>query len=161
MIKKEIKTTVFEYDSVSELSEIDRALIEKSKESAKNSYSPYSFFHVGTAVLLNNNEIITGNNQENAAYPSGLCAERVAVFYANSIYPDIPVNTIAIYGYSENENIDIPVSPCGACRQVLLETENRFNNSIKLIMSSDKKIVIINSIAELLPISFNKNLFVK
>ena len=106
MQKKEIITTIFEYNSIKELPKDDILLIEKAKEAAKNSYSPYSTFKVGAAVLLENNEIIQGSNQENAAYPSGLCAERVALFYANSKFPEVKVKTIAITALMNNKFID-------------------------------------------------------
>jgi cytidine deaminase len=159
MIKKEIKTIITEYDSISELEDIYALLIRRSREASKNSYAPFSSFHVGAAVLLENNEIITGSNQENIAFPSGICAERVAIFYANSMYPDLPVKAIAIYAYSDKVNIEIPVSPCGSCRQVLSETESRFNTPIKVILSGNNKIYMIEGISGLLPIAFNKNLF--
>ncbi len=155
MQKKEIITTIFEYNSIKELPKDDILLIEKAKEAAKNSYSPYSTFKVGAAVLLENNEIIQGSNQENAAYPSGLCAERVALFYANSKFPEVKVKTIAITALMNNKFIDEPVPPCGSCRQVMLETEIRFNSPIKVILSGNKKIQIIENIKQLLPLDFS------
>ncbi len=157
MQKKEIITTIFEYNSIKELSNDDILLIEKAKEAAKNSYSPYSTFKVGAAVLLENNEIIQGSNQENAAYPSGLCAERVALFYANSKFPEIKVKTIAIIAIINNKFIDEPVPPCGSCRQVMLETEIRFNSPIKVILAGNKKIQIIENIKQLLPLDFSNS----
>lgn len=159
MQKKEIITTVYEYDSIDELNSDDNLLIEKAKEAALGSYSPYSSFKVGAAVLLDNNEIIQGNNQENAAYPSGLCAERVAIFYANSKYPKNKVITIAITAIKGNKIIDDPIPPCGSCRQVLLETELRYKSPIKVILYGSHKIQILDNIKGLLPLEFNsKNL---
>jgi cytidine deaminase len=105
---------------------------------------------------LQNGEIISGNNQENAAYPSGLCAERVAVFYANSQYPNVAITKIAICAENENGILKNPISPCGACRQVLLETEIRFGLPIKLILFGTEKIITITTISQLLPLHFKK-----
>jgi len=153
---KEINiTSIIEELSYDELTEMDQKLINNAKESTKNSYAPYSKFSVGAAVLLNNNEIISGSNQENAAYPSGLCAERTTLFYANSRYPNVPVKTLAIAARTENGFIDEPIPPCGACRQVILETEKRYKQPIKIILYGSKKIYIIKGINALLPLSFD------
>ena len=158
MKKKEIITTVIEYNSELELSNIEQELVEQSKDSAKNAYAPYSNFNVGATILLANGEIVSANNQENAAYPSGMCAERVAMFYANAKYPNIAVQTIVISAFSNNKLVENPITPCGSCRQVLLETEYRFKNNIKVIMVGEK-ILSVDSINELLPLSFSsKNL---
>jgi cytidine deaminase len=153
---KEINiTSIIEELSYDELTEMDQKLINNAKESTNNSYAPYSKFSVGAAVLLNNNEIISGSNQENAAYPSGLCAERTTLFYANSRYPNVPVKTLAIAARTENGFIDEPIPPCGACRQVILETEKRYKQPIKIILYGSKKIYIIKGINALLPLSFD------
>jgi cytidine deaminase len=110
---------------------------------------------VGAAVLLENGEIICGSNQENAAYPSGLCAERVALFYANSRFPQVAVRAIAIHSAVNGKENPEPAYPCGSCRQVLLECENRFGKPMKVIMGSTQKIQIVHSITDLLPLSFN------
>ncbi len=154
-MKKINITSIIEELSYDELTEIDQELINNAKESTKNSYAPYSNFSVGAAVLLNNNEIISGSNQENAAYPSGLCAERTTLFYANSRYPNVPVKTLAIAARTENGFIDEPIPPCGACRQVILETEKRYKQPIKIILYGSKKIYIIKGINALLPLSFD------
>ncbi|HAZ03233.1 MAG TPA: cytidine deaminase, partial [Marinilabiliales bacterium] len=130
MIKKEHITTVYEYDSAADLSSDLQKIIIESKEAALRAYAPYSNFNVGAAVLLSNGEVFSGNNQENAAYPSGLCAERVAIFYANSKYPNVPVLAIAICAFNKNGILKTPVPPCGSCRQVLLESEIRFKTPI-------------------------------
>ena len=156
MKKIELKTYINETNSLKNLSEEDAILVKKSQEITKNAYAPYSKFKVGAAILLQNNEIITGSNQENSAYPSGLCAERVALFYANSKFPDIPIKTIAISAFYNNKFVKNPIPPCGACRQVILETEIRFNNKIKLILFGTEKIYLINSIKQLLPLHFNE-----
>ncbi len=157
MKKVEITTITYEYDSIDELSQNEQILINKSKEAVKNAYAPYSKFSVGAAVLLENGEIITGTNQENAAYPSGMCAERVALFYANSKYPSVPVKGIAVTAFTNNKFIETPVPPCGSCRQVIVETETRFNTPIKIYLVSTKKITVINDAKSLLPINFDEH----
>ncbi|MCD4794527.1 MAG: cytidine deaminase [Bacteroidales bacterium] len=157
MKKVEITTTTYEYDSLEELSQDEQFLINKSKEAVKNAYAPYSKFNVGAAVLLENGEIITGTNQENAAYPSGLCAERVAIFYANSKYPDVPVKAIAVAAFTNNKFVESPVPPCGSCRQVIMETETRFNAPIKIYLVSKSKITVINDAKTLLPLNFDEH----
>jgi len=158
MKKTQIITTVFEYDSVEELSQQDQVLVKNAKEAAHRSYAPYSKFNVGAALQLANGEIVQGNNQENSAYPSGLCAERVAVFYANAKFPDVPVKAIAITSRTNGSFLDTPVPPCGSCRQVLLETEDRYNQPIKVILCGEKKIRIVENIKELLPLYFEKGM---
>jgi cytidine deaminase len=154
MIKKELITTILEYESEKELEEADRELVNMAKQASDNAYSPYSKFSVGAAVLLENGKIIQGNNQENAAYPSGLCAERVALFFANSNFPNLKVLAIAIVAKSENSFTKMPVTPCGSCRQVISESQNRFKFPIKLILYGTKKLIIIEDASTLLPISF-------
>ncbi|HAM99344.1 MAG TPA: cytidine deaminase [Marinilabiliales bacterium] len=159
-MKKEHITTVYEYDSAADLSSDLQKIIIESKEAALRAYAPYSNFNVGAAVLLSNGEVFSGNNQENAAYPSGLCAERVAIFYANSKYPNVPVLAIAICAFNKNGILKTPVPPCGSCRQVLLESEIRFKTPIKIILVAQQTIQIIENVSELLPLSFQKdNLF--
>ena len=155
MKQKKLITTIIEYDSISELQESDRQLVEESKKITAHAYAPYSKFRVGAALLLENGEIIKGTNQENAAYPSGLCAERVALFYANSKFPDSKVKAIAISAKSGNKFTKEPVTPCGSCRQVMLETEKRFKNPIKIILYGEEKIQIIEDASTLLPMSFS------
>ncbi len=157
MKKINITTVTCEYDSVDELSKEEQILIKKSKDAVKNAYAPYSKFQVGAAVLLENGEIITGTNQENAAYPSGLCAERVAVFYANSKFPDVPVKAIAVTAFTNNSYVKTPVPPCGSCRQVLTETETRFHKPIKIYLVSESKITVINNAKDLLPLNFDES----
>ncbi|MFV0392629.1 MAG: cytidine deaminase [Paludibacteraceae bacterium] len=133
-----------------------QCLIEEAKSQTKSAYAVYSKFHVGAAVLLENGEIIGGNNQENAAYPSGLCAERTAIFYANSQYPDVPVRAIAIAAFTDGAFLSEPITPCGACRQVLLETENRYGKEIKIVLYGTKKTLLLENVRQLLPFSFGK-----
>ncbi|MEN8121123.1 MAG: cytidine deaminase [Bacteroidota bacterium] len=161
MIEKKITTTIYEYDSVKELSSEDQELVTKAKKITEHSYAPYSHFHVGAALILENGEIITGTNQENAAYPSGLCAERVALFWANSQFPDVAVKAIAIAAKTNGGFTPAPVSPCGACRQVLLETETRFKKPIKIILAGDQKVEVIENARSLLPINFDEEFLKK
>ena len=149
-IKTVIK--VYQFD---ELSAEDQVLVTKAKEACKTSYAPYSKFAVGAAALLNNGTIVTGSNQENAAYPSGTCAERTTVFYANSQYPDQPIQTLAVAAYNKGSYLDQPIPPCGACRQVLLETEKRYNQHMRILLYGRKEIYEFRGgIKDLLPLSF-------
>ena len=134
---------VYQYD---ELNEADRSLMKTAMEATARSYAPYSHFSVGAAALLNNGTIVTGTNQENAAYPSGLCAERTTLFYANSQYPDQPVNTLAIAARTEKDFIETPIPPCGACRQVILETEKRYGQPIRILLYGRECIYEVKSI---------------
>lgn len=153
-MKRALQIRFNEYDRLDELSEIQVTLVNKAIEAAKNAYAPYSKYYVGAAVLLGNGEIITGNNQENAAYPSGLCAERVAIFYAGSQYPDIPATSIAIVAMQEGSIQDDPVTPCGGCRQVLCEKEAQGGTPIEMILYGNKKIQVIQRATDLLPLPF-------
>lgn len=117
----QIDIKIYDY---SELNDADRQLIDSAREATRRSYAPYSHFSVGAAARLADGTVVTGTNQENAAYPSGLCAERTTLFYANSQYPDQAVETLAIAACNERDFLDDPIPPCGACRQVMLETEN-------------------------------------
>lgn len=131
-------------------------LVEKACEAIALSYSPYSGFAVGAAVLLENGEIVKGANQENASYPVGICAERSALATSQNIFPNVPVIAIALAAKDINcEYTDTYVTPCGMCRQVLSELENRYNNQIRIIMTSKAKVAIANTIKDLLPMSFN------
>jgi cytidine deaminase len=140
--------------SYNELDKPEKILIEAAKEASKNAYAPYSHFLVGASILLSNDEIVSGNNQENAAFPSGLCAERTALFYANAAYPDASVKMIAIAAFQQGDYTDEPITPCGACRQVILETEKRYNQPVKIILYGKKEIYLIEGINDLLPLAF-------
>lgn len=155
METKQITIKYSEY-LYSELSEEDAFLITQARIAAKTSYSPYSNFKVGAAVLLDNGNIIKGSNQENAAYPSGLCAERVCLFFTNANYPDNIVKTIAITAFNNNNLLEDVITPCGACRQVILETENRYNSKCRILLDSKNKILEFQSIKDLLPFSFGE-----
>ena len=117
---------------------------------------PYSHFAVGAAALLENGTIVTGSNQENAAYPSGTCAERTTVFYANSQYPDQPILTLAIAARNEAGFLEQPISPCGACRQVLLETEQRYGKPMRILLCSRTGVYELQGVKDLLPLSFGQ-----
>lgn len=150
-----IETTIKVY-AYYELSTEERKLTESALEATYRSYAPYSNFHVGAAVLLENDAIVTGSNQENVAYPSGLCAERTALFYANSQYPDVPVKALAIVARDANDvaKHDI-ISPCGACRQVMVETEKRFGRPIKVLLCGAEEVYVAESASSLLPLTFD------
>jgi cytidine deaminase len=152
-----IETKFIEYDNIDKLELELKILSEKSIEIIDNAYAPYSNFRVGAAVLLENGEIITGTNQENAAYPSGLCAERTAIFYANSKYPNIAIKAIAISVKKDGKFIDKAIPPCGACRQVMLETEERYKKDMKVIMISSNSVLTIENAKSLLPLSFKSD----
>ncbi len=154
MIQREFQVAYREYASIEELMPEFAALVVKARKIAGKAYSPYSRFCVGAAVLLANGKVITGNNQENAAYPSGLCAERTALFYANANYPDIPVVALAISAENARGRVNEPVKPCGSCRQVILETETRYGQRIQIILDGLSGIHLFDGIDNLLPFSF-------
>ncbi len=148
-----------------ELSDTDRRLVEKAKEMTFTSYTPYSRFNVGAAILMDNGDIASGSNQENAAYPSGLCAERTACFHASAVYPGVPMRKIAIAarnlaGYSDADRDKAPfqaqpISPCGACRQALLEYEHLYGDMEVILYGADD-IYIFPSVKSLLPFCFTE-----
>lgn len=145
-----------EYSATSQLPENDNKLIMKARDAAQNAYAPYSGFRVGAAVLLQNGEIITGNNQENAAYPSGLCAERTALFYASAQYPKIPIVAIAISTLNVITSPSEVAKPCGACRQVMAEYEDLAGKPLRILLDSSDRILVLNGIDNLLPLRFKK-----
>ena len=129
--------------------------LQQANQATKRAYAPYSMFRVGAAVLLDNGEIITGSNQENAAYPSGLCAERVVLFYAGSKYPDAKIKSLAIAAVAENFEFNNPVTPCGACRQVMSEYEQKQNEPFKVLMQGNAgKVHVVDSVSQVLPLQF-------
>ncbi len=134
-IRKE--SVVKKYDSYTELEEGDMALLKLAKEAVHSSYAPYSKFHVGCALRLKNGKIIKGSNQENIAYPSGLCAERVAIFHAGSEYPDEPVMAMAITVKADDYEVKEPITSCGACLQSMSEYELKFNQPIRVILQGE------------------------
>ena len=147
---------------LSELSEQEQQLVANAKSALKTAYAPYSGFLVGASVLLENGEIINGSNQENVAYPSGLCAERVALFYAGAKHPDVKVKTIAVSVLSKNFEVTDVISPCGACRQVMAEYEGKQEEAIKVILHSPTdEVLIANTVEDLLPFMFKSPLLKK
>ncbi|ULQ57519.1 cytidine deaminase [Flavihumibacter rivuli] len=143
------------YDSIKDLSEEDAWLLAEAREVTENAYAPYSNFHVGAVAKLVNGEIVAGSNQENASFPVGLCAERVLLAAAASLYPKIPIETMAISYRSSVVESDHPISPCGICRQSLQEYEQRVKHPIRLILGGmEGKVYIIEKASMLLPLSF-------
>jgi cytidine deaminase len=138
---------------IEELSAADKRLRAVAVRAAKRAYAPYSHYNVGAAVLLQDGTIAEGNNQENIAYPSGLCAERVALFHAGASYPEIPVVAIAVAAVKDGE-VQKWISPCGACRQVLLETEQRYEKPVRILMCGRDEVFAVSSAKDLLPLSF-------
>lgn len=137
-----------------ELSPVLRELVEIAKAKTQDAYCPYSHYHVGAAALLSDGQVITGSNQENAAYPSGLCAERTTLFAANANNPHTPVEALAIACYTNGHFTKDAASPCGACRQVMLETEHRFGKDMKVILYGEDNCYVFERAADLLPLNF-------
>ena len=155
---QEIKITslVHSYDSLSELPETDRELMQSAIGARAHAYAPYSHFFVGAAVLLEDGTIVLGNNQENVAYPSGLCAERTALFAAGANFPGKAVIKIAISAHSSDFDVTQPVYPCGACRQVMSEYEQLSKRPMEILMMGSKGGVhVVNGLINILPVAFN------
>jgi cytidine deaminase len=156
MQKKKLTVSFEQYDDINKLSPDERNLLFDAMNAAKSAYAPYSDFKVGAAALLENNIVVKGNNQENAAYPSGLCAERVALFAASAQHPGIKIKAIAVAAFKGNETETRPASPCGACRQVMTEYEHLYKQDIRLIMmDSGNKIIVAQNVTSLLPFLFS------
>lgn len=132
----------------------EQELVNKAKEATKNSYANYSHFHVGAACRLSDGKIVIGANQENAAFPSGLCAERTAIFAAQANYPSQSITTLAIAAHNKQGFMKAPISPCGACRQVILEIEDRYKHPVRILLYGTGGIYIFESVKDLLPFSF-------
>ena len=146
------------YQSTEELPKDIKSLMEQAVEIRKKAYAPYSKFRVGTALLLDNDKIVLGSNQENAAYPSGLCAERVAIFQSGSIYPEAKIMKMAITAASDTNKTTTPIPPCGACRQSISEYEFKQNTPIEIyFMGETGEVYKSDSIKNLLPLAFDKN----
>ena len=152
----EVKPHIWEAQ-MDELTPEERSLIEQAIEGTNRSYSPYSLFHVGAALKLQNGATYIGCNQENAAFPAGICAERSAIFAAGAQYPDQPIVMLAIAARSrEGEFTKEPVSPCGTCRQVLIETETRFQHPVRILLYGQRCVYVLDSIKQLMPLSFTE-----
>ena len=140
-----------------ELSPEEQQLIEMAIKATHNSYVPYSHFHVGAAIRLKNGEVLSGCNQENAAFPAGICAERAAIFAAGAQYPDQPIVMLAIAARNtQGELQEEPISPCGTCRQVIIVTETRFKQPVRILLYGRKHIYIVDGIKQLMPLSFTE-----
>lgn len=152
-----IKTNISVFDKFSDLPSEIQLLMSQAIETRKNAYAPYSNFKVGAAILLDNGKVVLGSNQENAAYPSGLCAERVAIFQAGAIYPNAKIIKLAITAASDTNPTLSPIPPCGACRQSISEYEFKQKTPIEIyFMGESGEVYKSNSINNLLPLSFNK-----
>lgn len=145
------------FPSIAALSATDQMLVEQATKAMQNAYAPYSEFKVGASVLLKSGAVIHGNNQENIAYPSGLCAERVALFYAGAAHPNEPILKICIVAEGDLTSSDSYVSPCGPCRQVMLESEGRQEDVIEVILvQKTGKVLLLDTVQNLLPFGFSK-----
>ena len=153
MKEKEIisKVRIYDYE---ELTDADRELIDKAKDATQTSYAPFSKFCVGAAARLSDGTIVTGSNQENAAFPSSLCAERTALFYANARYPEKSVEELALAAYAHGTFLKSPIPPCGACRQVILGVEERYGRPIRILLFGEEGTYVVDSIKALLPLQF-------
>lgn len=155
MKKQQFISDFVVYDDENELEPKDLALLRQAHEAVDNSYAPYSKFHVGAAVRLANGAVVKGNNIENAAYPSGLCAERVALFAAQAQYPDVPIEAIALTAQSEHSEVNEPIAPCGACRQVMVEAEQRSKRPLRIICQGHTgPVMVFEGIETLMPFIF-------
>ena len=155
MTDKKIIISHTEYDNTGELSAQDRILAEAAVKATRNAYTPYSHFNVGAAIRLSNGEIVTGANQENMAYPSGLCAERTAMFHASAQYPDAAMEALALAAVKNGELCPVPATPCGACRQVMAEYQDRGNRPMEIIMVGSEKIWKFSRVDDILPFIFD------
>ncbi len=154
-MEKNLTIQFYEFDSWKSLSDADQELVKRAYEISQNAYAPYSEFHVGASVRMDNATILTGSNQENIAYPSGLCAERVVLFFAGSQFPDTKIETICVVAKGELLPFDKILSPCGACRQVMLETEIRQTAPMRVILvSQNEKTLVFKNVKDLLPFAF-------
>jgi len=158
MKEVKIESTFKVYEDLSELPDDIQQLMQSAIETRENAYAPYSKFKVGAAILLDNNEVIVGSNQENASYPSGLCAERTAIYYAGAKYPKAKILKMAITASSQNQVTDSPIPPCGACRQSISEYEIKQDQPIEIYFMGVKgKVVKSHSLANLLPLGFDRS----
>jgi cytidine deaminase len=152
----DLKISYTMYEQFSELSDQDLSLIQQAKTALDDSYSPYSNFKVAAVILLENGATVTGTNQENAAYPAGICAEGTALGVASSLHPNVPIQKIAITVKSGHQPIKYPVAPCGICRQRLLEYEQRFEKDIEVILTGQTELTYrVKSVKDLLPLYFS------
>lgn len=155
MTSKEIRIVYNEYESLDQLELRDRELAQAAIEATKGSYAPYSNFNVGAAVRLDNGQIVKGSNQENAAYPSGICAERTAMFYASANYPENAMTAIAITASQNGTLCDNPVTPCGSCRQVMAQYQTKGGQPMEILLVGGKKIWKFGKVDDVLPLIFD------
>ena len=155
----DIHSKIFEIDSIESIKDpLEIELCKKALSSIDHAYAPYSDYKVGAALLLNNNELVEGSNQENAVFPLGLCAERVAIFSSCAIFPKVPIKAIAVQTIKTLEEGQLPGFPCGSCRQVIIDMEYRHGQDIKIfILGKTKKVYMVHSAKELLPFAFDQN----
>ena len=146
------KVKIYGYD---ELPASDRELVDKAKEATQTSYAPYSKFRVGAATRLEDGTIVTGSNQENSAFPSGTCAERTALFYANARYPEQGVKELAVAAFNHGKFTTMPTPPCGACRQVILGMEERYGRPVRILLYGEDGTYVMDSVKALLPLQFS------
>ena len=157
-MQKEIKILFEEIAGYAELSETEKLLFEAAKKVRESAYAPYSHFKVGCAVLLENGEIVTGSNQENAAYPSGLCAERTTIYWTSANYPGVKMKKLFVIGAPDSALTSVPIPPCGSCRQSILEYEAVQGDNIEIYFSSlSGEIYKTSSVRDLLPFSFDSS----
>lgn len=155
MNTKELKIEYLEYSSVEEMSQDDRKVVEASIEAMNGAYAPYSHFNVGAAVLLEDGTIVKGANQENAAYPSGICAERTALFAAGANHPDTAMLTLAVVASQNGAICPSPAAPCGACRQVMAQCQTRFGRDLAVILVGSESIWKFSKVDDILPFIFD------
>lgn len=155
MAEKKLVIEYQEYASMAEMNAEDRSLLESAMDASRSSYAPYSEYHVGAAVLLSDGRVVKGSNQENAAYPSGLCAERTALFAAHAQYPGLQVKALAVVAYSDGRMAPEPAWPCGACRQVLAESQKRAGEPVRVIVGGSRRIVVFSCVEDILPFIFD------
>jgi len=155
MTSKEIKIAYLEYRSLDELDVQDRCLAQAAIDATSQSYAPYSKFNVGAAVMFEDGEIVKGANQENAAYPSGLCAERTALFYASASRPDKAMTSLAIAASQNGKLCQTPATPCGACRQVMAQYQTKSGKPMSVLLVGAEKIWKFSKVDDLLPLIFD------
>ncbi|TRZ44276.1 cytidine deaminase [Robertkochia solimangrovi] len=158
MRKFKISSEFTVYDGLKELPEEVRYVMLKAVQARSNAYAPYSKFRVGAALLMDNGDVVVGNNQENAAYPNGLCAERVAIYHAGAVYPGMPVRFLCVTAASELRKVTEAIPPCGSCRQTIAEYEENQNSPIPIYFMGDSgEIIMASSLSDLLPLIFSKD----
>ncbi len=156
-MKKELTISYDYFEQVTELSSEDQSLVAKARDISEKAHAPYSKFYVGAALLLENGEVVLGSNQENIAFPSGLCAERVALYYAGANFSDQSIQKLVIVANGDLIAKNAVLSPCGSCRQVMLESQNRQEENFAIyLVGQDDSVHVFNSIFDLMPLAFGK-----